>query len=85
MDGAHFDVRHTAVVNFIYELPFGNGRRFLSSSGRWVSGLVGGWTVSGIASYWDGLPFDVISGVDNNLDGVTNGRECCPAPIRARL
>jgi len=71
---ADFDVRHTAVVNFIYELPFGNGRRFLSNSGRWVSGLVGGWTVSGIASYWDGLPFDVISGVDNNLDGVTNDR-----------
>jgi hypothetical protein len=71
---ADFDVRHTAVVNFIYELPFGSGRRFLSSPGAVVSGLAGGWTISGIASYWDGLPFDVVSGVDNNLDGVANDR-----------
>lgn len=68
------DVRHTAVVNFIYELPFGKGKRFLSTGSPAISKFLGGWTISGIASYWNGLPFDVVSGVDNNADGVTNDR-----------
>jgi hypothetical protein len=68
------DVRHTAVVNFIYELPFGKGRQFFNNTSPVISKLIGGWTISGIASYWNGLPFDVVSGVDNNGDGVTNDR-----------
>ncbi len=67
-----FDVRHNAVVNFIYELPFGRDRRWVKNGIG--SALLGGWTVTGIISYWDGFPFDVISGVDSNGDGVANDR-----------
>ena len=68
------DVRHTAVVNSIYELPFGKGQRFFNTASPVISKLVGGWTISGIASYWNGVPFDIVSGIDNNADGVTNDR-----------
>ena len=44
------DVRHNLVGNFTYVLPFGTGRRFLSSSGKLVDGLVGGWQFAGIGS-----------------------------------
>jgi len=37
---------HNLNANFIYELPFGKGRKWLGN--RWVNALIGGWQVSGI-------------------------------------
>ncbi|NOT63454.1 MAG: hypothetical protein HOP19_24855, partial [Acidobacteria bacterium] len=37
---------HSLNVNFIYEMPFGKGKRW--SGNKWVNALVGGWQVSGI-------------------------------------
>ncbi len=49
-----FDQPH--VFNFVwaYDMPFGRGRRFLSSSNTLVNGLVKGWTVSGAQRYYSG-------------------------------
>jgi hypothetical protein len=38
---------HNLSVNFIYEFPFGKGRKWLSNN-KWLNALVGGWQVSGI-------------------------------------
>jgi hypothetical protein len=38
---------HNLNANFIYELPFGKGKKWLSSN-KWLGGLVGGWQFSGI-------------------------------------
>ncbi|MGH9938662.1 MAG: hypothetical protein ACREAM_20675, partial [Blastocatellia bacterium] len=38
---------HNLNANFIYEFPFGKGKKFLSGN-KWLGGLVGGWQVSGI-------------------------------------
>ena len=38
---------HNFNANFIYELPFGKGKRFLSGN-KWLGALVGGWQVSGV-------------------------------------
>jgi hypothetical protein len=38
---------HNLNTNFIYEFPFGKGKKFLSDN-KWLSALVGGWQVSGI-------------------------------------
>jgi hypothetical protein len=38
---------HNLNVNFVYEFPFGKGRRWLSNS-KWLNALVGGWQISGI-------------------------------------
>jgi hypothetical protein len=52
-----FDVRHTFNVSALYSLPFGTGRKYLSSG---VAGAVlGGWDVGGIVNARSGLPVDV--------------------------
>ncbi len=39
---------HRFTSNWIYELPFGKGRRFLSAAGRLADIIAGGWELSGI-------------------------------------
>ena len=50
---------HVAVFNYLYELPFGRGKQFLSQPGV-VDKIVGGWQVSGIQRYQSGLPTVVL-------------------------
>ncbi|HEY2931877.1 MAG TPA: TonB-dependent receptor [Acidobacteriota bacterium] len=50
------DIRHRFISSYIYDLPFGQGRRFLNREG--IAGAVlGGWRWTGIASLHSGLPF----------------------------
>lgn len=54
-----FDIRHRFSASFIYELPFGSGRRFDPSG---VAGaLVKGWSVNGILSLNSGRPFSIFA------------------------
>jgi hypothetical protein len=48
-----FDATQYFNGNFIYDLPFGRGRSFVSSGPRWLDEIVGGWSVSGLP-YWHG-------------------------------
>jgi hypothetical protein len=52
---ASFDVRHAAVINATYDLPF--GRKNASGDNRWWNTAMGGWQVSGIETLVSGLPF----------------------------
>jgi hypothetical protein len=52
---ASFDVRHAAVINATYDLPF--GRQNASGQNNWVNTAVGGWQLSGIETLVSGLPF----------------------------
>ncbi len=47
---ADFDVRHRFVVNFVYNLPFGNGQHFGSNLTGIANQIVGNWQVTGIVS-----------------------------------
>jgi len=49
--------KHTLAVNYVYELPFGHGRRWLKTGA--LAYIAGGWNVSGITSLLSGLPFSV--------------------------
>lgn len=51
-----FDIRHQINATGIWQMPFGKGQRFLSSSKGWVDALVGGWQLSGIYRWNTGLP-----------------------------
>jgi hypothetical protein len=53
------DRRHILLLNYIYDLPFGAGKQFLSSSKGILNQLVGGWQLSGITTFSTGLPFSV--------------------------
>jgi hypothetical protein len=58
-----FDRTHALTSTWIYDLPFGKGRRFGSSSPAVVNQLVQGWSLNGIATVMSGEPFSVRSGV----------------------
>ena len=52
-----FDIRHGFKTNFIYELPIGKGRTFLSNAHGLVNALVGGWGFNGNIRIQSGNPF----------------------------
>lgn len=54
-----YDVRHLLTGDFIYQLPFGQGKRFDSGASHAVDAVIGGWTLSGITRVSSGLPFGV--------------------------
>jgi Carboxypeptidase regulatory-like domain/TonB-dependent Receptor Plug Domain len=69
-----FDVRQRAVISYVYELPFGQGRHWLQNAGGAVQGLVGGWQLSGITTMTTGRPFTVTlqTGVNNGAPSWPN-------------
>jgi Carboxypeptidase regulatory-like domain len=56
--GAEGGVTHAFKANWVYELPFGEGRRFGAGSGPWVNRLIGGWFFDGIARIQSGRLLD---------------------------
>jgi hypothetical protein len=56
-----FDVRQEINSNFLWELPVGRGKRFMSSAPRWADEAFGGWSFSGLPSYRTGLAVSAIS------------------------
>lgn len=51
-----FDQRHRLVHSMNYELPFGKGRKF-STSSKLADNLIGGWDMNAIMALQSGLPF----------------------------
>ncbi|MFL6213374.1 MAG: carboxypeptidase regulatory-like domain-containing protein [Blastocatellia bacterium] len=49
---------HVVVFNYIFELPFGRGKRYLHEGGV-ADRLLGGWQIGGIHRYQSGLPLVV--------------------------
>ena len=56
---ASFDARHRAVISAVYDVPFGHGRRFGGQTHPVVELMGGGWTITTIASFQTGIPFDL--------------------------
>ena len=51
-----FDVRHRVVVNFVVDLPFGEGRRFGAGAPGIAGKLISGWSVNGVTTIQSGFP-----------------------------
>ncbi len=47
------------VLSYIYQLPFGQGRRYGSQAGPVAQGILGGWQVQGITTFQSGFPLGV--------------------------
>src|SRR5712692_5813464 len=62
---SNFDIRHIAVINLLYELPFGKN---LQGFGRQ---LVNGWELGGIATFAAGVPFTVENSANRSQDLAT--------------
>lgn len=55
-----FDITHAFKTNFVYDLPFGEGQRWLNGN-AFARKVFGGWSVSGIFTWQSGNPFSVLS------------------------
>jgi hypothetical protein len=54
------DLRHRFTISYLYELPIGNGRKFLGDMRGVAEGIFGGWQVAGITSVQSG---EAVTGV----------------------
>jgi hypothetical protein len=54
-----YDRTHTFVQSYLWELPFGEGRHWMSSANRGVTMALGGWQVAGILTLMTGIPMDI--------------------------
>jgi hypothetical protein len=51
-----FDARHRFVVNYVVDLPFGEGKRFGKGADGFVGTLISGWTLNGVTTLQAGFP-----------------------------
>jgi hypothetical protein len=67
------DLNRTNVLtfNYVYELPF-----FKNSSSALVKGVLGGWEVSGITTFFSGEPIDFNCGVTGFSTGIGGSMGC---------
>lgn len=54
---ATYNATNVAVINAVYELPFGHGQMFASDVNGWADRLVSGWSINSIITAQSGLPF----------------------------
>jgi hypothetical protein len=57
-----FDARSQLNANWVWEMPFGRGRRFASNANRALDALVGDWQLTGLFRWTSGLPVTVDNG-----------------------
>lgn len=65
---SELDTPQSLVASFFYELPVGQGKKFMSNPGV-ASRIVSGWNVSGILNYHSGAPTEVYTGCGSNSAG----------------
>ena len=75
---ADFDVRHRFVFSYLYDLPFGHGRKFATDSSGFMNQIIGDWQIAGVFSAATGNYYtatDIVS-VSNSDCGGTVGFYC---------
>jgi len=60
------DFRHIARLNFVYDLPFGKGRHWLSKLPGPLEYVLGGWQANGIFQFRSGAAIGVGSNISND-------------------
>lgn len=54
-----FDVGQRFVASFVYGLPVGRGKKLLNGTSKVTDLALGGWQLTGIATFQNGFPFSV--------------------------
>jgi hypothetical protein len=55
-----WDVAQRGVVSYVYDLPFGKGKQFLSSASGVGGYLVSGWGFNGVVTFQSGFPVALV-------------------------
>ncbi|HEX4951026.1 MAG TPA: TonB-dependent receptor [Blastocatellia bacterium] len=66
---ASIDIAHRFVISYLYELPFGKGRKFGTDAHWLLNAFIGGWQFNGITTYQSGTPLSITA---NNTAGLFN-------------
>ncbi len=66
---ADIDIAHRFVMSYIYELPFGRGKRFGTNFSKVADAFFGGWQFNGITTFQTGTPVGISA---NNTAGLFN-------------
>jgi hypothetical protein len=75
-----FDRTHVLNANFIYELPFGKGKRFLNQGG-WVDKVFGGFQFSSIITLSSGPPIGIVDPRGTNNIAFFSGRQSATSTL----
>ena len=78
-----FDQTHSIKLNTVYELPWGPGKRWLTSGA--ASHVLGGWRIAAVQSYVSGLPIGVTTSAPLPIFNGTNRPNVTGADWRAPL
>jgi hypothetical protein len=78
-----YDQPYNNTTSLVWDLPFGNGRRYLGSATGFKQGVLGGWRMSLINNLWAGEPITFqyspaaafqVSGITQDFRGANNYR-----------
>lgn len=75
---ANQDTPHNLRVSYVYELPFGKGRKWMTKAHPVAQGVLGGWKVSAIHTYVSGTP--LVVNCSQNFFGAGSNARCSFAP-----
>ena len=66
---SYFDDKFVFVPSFVYELPFGRGRKIGSNWNRGVDAILGGWQLGGVYTAHTGFPLTIKTTTDSSGTG----------------
>jgi Carboxypeptidase regulatory-like domain/TonB dependent receptor len=67
------DVPQRLIISYVYDLPFGHGKQFMSDASGIMDKFIAGWGVDGITSFQRGFPLKISDGTPNLLAGLGLG------------
>jgi len=70
----YFDEKFNFVPSFVYELPWGRGRKMGGNWNKGVDALLGGWKVGGIYTAHTGFPLTIKLATDSSGTGARSDR-----------
>ena len=56
---SEFNVDHRLVSSFVWELPFGKGKKYASGVNSVANHIIGGWQLNGIVTFQAGFPMTI--------------------------
>ena len=82
---APIDQTHVLVLSWVYELPFGKGKHFLSQMNPVANTILGGWQINSIERYQSGTPISVSGGSNIPLFGGGNRPNWISSKVRSSV
>ena len=75
------DFTNDATISFVYELPFGKGKKYLSGLSDVTNAFVGGWQFNGITAFLSGAALTAYTNTSANVGNNTNSNH--PNQVKA--